>query len=876
MTGARLPVGARWVLRWLVPAADREEVLRDLADEYEARRRGRGRVRAWLWLWRQVTGSVPWLVGRRVERARARRLPAAGRRNGGGSMLDNWIMDGRYALRRLVRRPAYAVLAVLTLALGVGGTAAAFGIVRSLLLTPLPYGEVDRLVAWWMPYNWAEEELSFLRPETPGHESIAIYAQRALTMRVGDAPARIVEGVRASAELFDVLGVRPALGPGFRPGDDALNAAPVVVLSHGLWRELGGTRELIGSSIVLEGESRTIVGVMAEGFWFPAPTVRAWVPVRVDPANGSGNYAVVGRLAEGLTLDAMAAPLARITTSLAERFEYVEAWDNTKDAQLTPLADYLLAPVRPALLATLAAMGLILLIACANVAALMLAHVSGRAGELGTRAALGAGRARLAQQLVVEGVAVGLCAGIAGAVLAIAAFDVLTGALPLGSLAASATLDWTVVAFALGSALAASVAVAAVPAWSVWRSDLRAAVVGARTGGVLGRGSRIEGGLVVAEVALAVVMAASAALLIRSVSNLVSLDPGIDTRGIAVVDVTLPGAGVEWAERNRMIVDVTRELGALPGVAVAGAVQKLPLRQRGDNWGFTIPGRPDVTGVWTAFRVVSPEYFEAVGIEVVRGRGFEASDRTSAERLVVINEAMAARFFPNEDPIGRLLSTGFETPERIVGIVETVQEGALTDEPAPARYMLYEHVGTQRSTTFVLRARPGANVAALLDDARGTIQRVAPDVAVQATQPMQSVFAQAIGPALQLRTLLALLAALALLLGGIGVYGVVSHHVARRRRDWSIRLALGLEPRQVVARVVARGTTLVAAGAAVGVLGAFALARLLRSFLYDVAPADPVALFSAAAVLLAAGVVAAGIPALRAARSDPAAVLKES
>ena len=875
MRHPRLPRAAGLLLRSLLPRAERAETIDEMAREHARRAANGGHLGAGLWLWRQVLGSLPHLLRRTLWRGRTGFEPESSRLEPGGPGVESWIVDGRYALRRLVKRPMYTALAVVTLAMGVGGTAAAYGIVRSLVLDPLPYADEGNLAVWWKPFNWSEEEHVYLREGVPGFERVAIYRIEELTMRRDDGPTAVVHGVSASAELFDVLGVRPALGIGFQPGDDAAGAAPHVVISHGLWRELGGSRELLGETLTLDGVARTVVGVMPAGFWFPDPTIRAWVPEPIDPANGAGNYAVIGRIAAGHTMGSMTTPLARLTTSLRERFEYVEGWDNSRDAVLTPVREYLIGPVRPALLATLAAMGSILLMACANVAALMLGQVDGRTGELAVRTALGAGRGRLIQQLVVEAVVVGVLAGMAGAGLAAAVFPVLVGALPLGALAGRAGLDWTVFGATIALGVAASLAVALVPTVSILRGNLRTVLSGARTGGIVVRGGRIESALVVAEVALAVVIAAGAALLIRSVSKLAAIDPGVETSGVAVVDVTLP-AGLEIADQQRTVMEITRELAALPGAAAAGAAQKLPLRGSGNNWGFAIPSRPETDGVWTAFRVVTPGYFAAAGIDLRQGRLFEEADRLNDQPLVIINEAMAERFFPGEDPIGRMISTGFEADERIVGIVETAAEAELTAEPHPARYMLYDHVPTSMEIhSFVIRAHRATEVPVLLDAARERIAAVAPGAAIRETSTMEHVFAQAVGPALQIRTLLSLLAGLALVLGAVGVYGVVSHYVSRRKRELGIRMALGLRPARVVAGVVVRGGRLVAAGAVIGVIAAVILGRVLESFLFGITAADPVALAAAAGILAAAGAAAALLPASRAARVSPASILKD-
>lgn len=870
----RLPALPAALLRGALPLAERDEVLADLADELAAREARRGRAAARRWLWGQVLASLPALLRRSWWRGRTGFEPHANRYRTGGPPMESWIMDVRFVARRLVSRPAYAILAVLTLALGVGGTAAVYGVARKFLLDPLPYAREGELAVFWNQFDWSEAEFLYIG-QFPGFRDVAAYRREAVTLDPGDGSPRVLPGLSSSAELFGVLGVRPLMGPGLRAGSDRPGAEPEAVLSYGLWEEMGRDPAVVGRRIRLDGVERTVTGVMPRGFWFPDPTVRVWLAEPLDAENRSGNYALVGRMEPGRTADAMAPALKRITDRLREQFTYPEQWDKTRNAELTPVRDALVGGVRPALLATLAAMGLILLIACANVAALMLGQVDRQSTEMAVRTALGAGRWRLVQQVVVESVLVGLLAGVAGALLAAAGFRLLVGALPLGALAEGAALDWRVFASAVGIATLASLSVALVPGLSLWHGDLQGVLSRSRTSGIGGRGGRIEGVLVVAEVALAVLMVSGAALLIRSVANLRAIDAGVDTNRVAVVDVAMAST-MEPEQRRQALRELVRELDALPGVESAAAVQKLPLRGSGDSWGLAIEGRPELQST-TFFRVVTPDYFPTMGIAVKQGRGFEAGDRADGEPVVVVNEALARKYFPGESPVGRRLSEGDGVPVRIVGVVEDVAEADLTDGPEPARYMLYDQVGyTPEANTLVLRVARAGAAAGVLEPARDVLRRVAPGVAVQTTTTLDEVFTQAVGPARQVMSLLALLGALAMALGAVGVYGIVSHVVSRHRRDWGIRIALGLQPRRVVAEVVRGGGTLVAVGIVLGTLASLAGARWLASFLYGVGAADPLAMAAAAAVLLLTGLLAAWVPAWRASRIDPAVVLRES
>jgi predicted permease len=680
-----------------------------------------------------------------------------------------------------------------------------------------------------------------------------------------------------STELFDVLGTQPMLGRTFKAGEDAVGTEFVAVLSYSLWQDLGSDQQIVGKPIRLGGISRTVVGVMPRGFWFPSPEVKVWTSAQMNPQNRSGRYTLVGRLADGQTMAAMEGPLRNLADTLAANWQYPAAWDKTKNPAMDSARDFFVGDVRPALVATLAAMGVILLIACANVAALMLGQVDARSTELAVRAALGANRQRLVQQLLLESVVIGVLAGAVGAALAVAGFGVLVTSLPLGELADNARLDWTVFWASMLASLGAALLVAVVPGIAIWRgSSLQATMATTRTGGVSGRGGRLEGTLVVVQMALAVLLAAGAGLLIRSVANLRAIDPGIQIEGAAVVGATMPTT-LDAAGRRQTVSRMVEQLRGMPGVTSVGAAQKIPLTGSGNNWGFTVTGRPDITGMTTAFRIVTRDYLTASGMRITRGRNFDASDRDGSDPVVIINEAMAAKLFPNDDPIGRTLGTGFERPERIVGVVSNAAEAKLTDTAVMARYMLFEHVPVLgNEVNFIIRTDREDRVAALLDLARSAIAREGTQLAVQETTSLKAIFHRALGPVGQVVTLVSLLAGLALVLGAVGVYGVISHYVSRRSRDYGIRIALGQQPGRVVRQVVGRGAALVAFGSAIGVVAALFVTKLLATLLYGVEATDPLAMAGAVVVLLAVGMLAAFVPARRASLTDPAIVLRES
>lgn len=863
------------LLRALLPLAERDEVAADLTAECDLRRATHGHGAAERWLWSQCVASVPALVRRSVWRGRTGFDPRSNAMNPGGPLVERWILETRYAARRLRTRPTYTILAVLTLALGVGGMAAISGIVRPLLVDPLPYPDDHQVAQFWSHGNWEPREFATLRDQWTGFTAVAAYRPKDATMERDGAPTRLIPGVAASSELFRVLGVKPLLGRTFEIGDDTPEAALVVVLSNAIWRELGASPAIIGSRIKLDGVSRTVIGVMPRGFWFPDPSVGVWTPEVIVPTVQIGMFTLVGRVNPGQTIDRMQPVIDRAAEILHSRFTYSPQSDKTKDPQLTPLRDEMVGRMRPALLATLAGMAVILLIACANVAALVLGQVESRSSEFALRLALGADRSRLATQLIIEVLVLGISAGLIGTAFAGAGFAVLRDALAVGAWSDRATLDWTMFAMAMAVAVLSAVGVALFPIIALWRGDLRVTLAGARTGGVLRRRGGLQSVMVVTEVALAVLLACAAALLGRSVTKLYAIRPGIDIHGISVLDIAEP-TSMNYDQRHAMLKSVLRELAALPGVRSAASTQKIPLRGRGWTMGLRIVDETaDVPSPY--FRMVSRDYFATLGILVRRGRGFDGSDRISDSVVsIIVNESLVRIFYPKTEPVGQIMPGAFGHPERIVGVVADVVEGELRDAPAPARYYLSDQIDfvPDGETIVVKTARPG-DAQRILTAARQAIAKVAPTVAVQEATTMERVFDRAVGPARQVMGLFALLTGIALVLGAIGIYGVISQFVSRRHREWSIRVALGLSPARVVALVVGHGASLVTVGIVLGIVGALASVRLLSAFLYGVTAGDPIAILAAALTLLAVGSTAALIPAVRASRTDPALVLRE-
>ena len=794
--------------------------------------------------------------------------------------METLIIDLRYALRHLRKRPAYALLWIGTLTLGIGGTAAIGSVLNAFLNEPLPYAAEERLVQFWAPFDWSEAEHAALRPDYPGFSAVSAYANEPLNLRRDGEPARVVDGVMSSYELFEVLGARPELGRLFAPGED-LHPAParVAVISHRLWMELGGRRTVLESTLELDGWPYEVVGVMPAGFWFPRPSVDVWIPAGLDPENRSGNYAMVARAAGSPSgPDADLQPhLQAIAGRLAERFEYPLEWDKTKEPTAVPLREVLLGESRPMLLATQLAMLAILLMAAANVTSLMLGQIGRRGPELGVRAAMGASRLRIASQILLECLILGIFAGFLAGGASLVIHGLLLNALPVGPLT-TAVADFRVPLLAMGLSLLVSALIAVIPIVKLWRGRHLENASSSGRGELALRGGRLEAGLVVAEIAVAVLLATGAGLLVRSAANLAAVGTGIDTERVAVLQTSATGSGETGRNAQRLLsVERLEQLAnQVPGVESAALVQRLPLSGGGWSTWFAVENREGFDGATTYYRMVTPDYHETMGVRLLEGRRFRAADTLGDEAVTIVNQALVERYFPDEDPIGLRIALGIgDGWARIIGVAENEAVAGLTDEPAPARYVLYHHLPfTPESNNLLVRTRDDVAPAAVLPAVRAALERDAPEVAIQRSTTMETIRTEAMGQAPRLLQVLLLLGALGLVLGMVGVYGVINHYVVQRSSEWSLRLALGLSPGDVFRFVLRRGAVLIMGGLVLGVVAAQGLAHLLTSLLYGVERSDPLTTTLALLLLGLAGIAAAALPAARAGRSHPGELLR--
>lgn len=803
----------------------------------------------------------------------------------GVSLADEFAADVRHAMRQMRRRAGYTAIIVLTLGLGIGATVALFSVVSDLLLRPLPYAHADRIHVFWSDYDWRGEEYDFLRDRAGVFQHLAAFSTNGEPYQPNATDpdgARLLPFVVATSTLFDALGTRPLLGRPFDATEDRPGAAPVIVISYGMWREdLGADPHVIGRRIIVGNQPVTVIGVMPKGFYFPTPDIRAWRPLALDPKSPSyfsGYLTLVGRTGPGVSPELVQSDIRRIARALGSRFTYPAAWDKTKHPYALPIRTYLLGDVRDPLMLLLAAATLLLGIACANAASLILARTSDRTGEMAVRSALGAGQWRLARQVLAESLVLAAGAAVLGVAIATAGFRALVAVLPLGNgFGDTVAIGWATFAAAFVLALAIALAGSAAPIRNLVRAG-GGTVNRERSEEGLRRGTRrVHGAIIVSQVAFAVLLVLGATLLIRSVDNLRAVNMGFDPNGVSTYTlVTSDNMPVE--SQRQFLGQVLARVSALPGVRAAGLTNRLPLRDGGYQGPMGIEGRPDLDGTNrpnSLYRTVTPAYFAAMGLRVREGRGIDSSDVMGGLPVVVISESFARRMWPGQSALGKHIYSGWSGKMEALEVVGVTREARLTSMTGDVPFVMFVPLAQQAAISGgVLVVRSLTPPAALMPAVRRAIAQIDPQVAVARIETMDDVVAGALAEPLRLRFFLTVFAAIALVLGTIGVYGVVSYAVARRRAEFAIRMALGASPKRVLREVVERGLAPVIAGVAIGIVAALAVSGLLHRFLYGLGATDPVSLAAAAGALLAAGIAAALIPAARAGRTSPADALR--
>ncbi|MGD2154979.1 MAG: ABC transporter permease [Gemmatimonadales bacterium] len=807
-------------------------------------------------------------------------------------MASLW-QDVKLSLRMLRRNPGFALVAVLTLALGIGGTSAIFSVVNGVLLRPFPYRDPDRLVVIWernlsrgLPYMFASPpNYADWRAQNDAFDAMGAFSRGRYILE-GEAESSVVRGASVTAGMFSVVGVAPALGRPFNSEDDREGSAPVVLLSHGCWQtRFGADPDVLGRSIRLDGIPHTVVGVMPPGFEFPPPIVlegaipteetELWVPFAIDME--AGNRAahfmtVIARLRDGVDLGTAGAEMSAIARRLQQEYPSFNAgWDIT----LTPLDRQVLGDVSVQLLILLGAVCLVLLIACVNVANLLLARGTTRLKEFALRASLGAGRGRLLRQLITESLGLSLLGGLAGLGVAV------WGARALARLGPQdiprlegVGLDASVLGFTLLVSLLTGVLFGLAPAFQGATENLSQRLREAGRGQAESRGSsRLRSALVVAEVGLSLVLLVGAGLLIQSFARLSGVETGFDAADRTTLTVSLLESRYpEDAHRVAAYAELERRFNSSPGIEAAGFINAIPLAVDRGGTSFLKEGETEVPpneNRSVNFAVVTPTYFEAMGIRLVAGRRFSEIDGPQVERVVVVNDAFVRRHFPGRDPLGIRLGLHGQ-PFRVVGVVGGVRHASLRVDPNPSVYVPYAQVPWSRSMSLVVRGDPDAGLAA----ARAVIRRFDPTLPIYDVKPMERIVGESLARMRFSTTLMLAFAIVALLLAAVGIYGVIAYSVSRRTQEIGVRLAIGAERSDVLQLVLGQGMRLVGIGILVGVAAALALSRFLGSLLYGVGTTDVLTLIGVALLLVIVAVLACYVPARRAMRVDPVEALR--
>jgi predicted permease len=813
--------------------------------------------------------------------------------------METLAQDLRTALRALRRSPGFTAAALITLALGIGATSAVFSVVRAVLLAPLPYAEPDRRVLIWSQWvgfdkTWlSEQEVVDYRTQSRTLAAVAAWASAQQNLTGDGDPVRVGVGL-VTANAFEVLGSRPVLGRTITPDEDVPNGPPVAVLGYRLWQaRYGGDPAIVGRKVLLNDLPVEVVGVMPDGFRLPTDfTVDAaepselWRPLQIDMANlARGSHGLYGAalLAPGHTAETATEELRALTRRMTEAGLYPEPMRFT--AYATSVDAEIRGGVRPALWILVGAVTCLLLIACTNVASLLLVRGDARLRELALRTAIGASPGRLARQMVTESVLLALAGAAlglgvaAGALSALRAIDP-TSLPPL----APVTLDATVVAFTLGLGVLTTLVFGLLPALRTLGLNLVDALrEGSQQATIGGGRQRLRSALVVAEVALAVVLVVGAGLMVRSLSALGRIDLGFNPDRVLTMRLAVPASRYDSPER---VVGFYRELlarvRALPGVDAAGVVRVLPLATTIGDYGLDIAGYEETPGAGAQgdWQIVSDGAFEAMGMRLVRGRWFTAADTSEAQPVAVINETLARQYFKGGNAVGGRLRVGsMRNPWAVVvGIVADERHNGVTGLVKQKFYIPHSqwHIATGGNlvrNAFVV-VRTTGDPMALAGPVRGEVRALDPTVPVASVRPMTEVVSASLATPRLTGFLLGAFAVIALVLAAVGIYGVLAYLVSRRTHEIGIRLAIGADRVQVLRLILGHGLRLTAVGLVAGLAGAVALARLMRALLYDVQPTDPATYGAVTVVLLGAALAASALPAWRAARVDPVTALR--
>jgi putative ABC transport system permease protein len=803
--------------------------------------------------------------------------------------VETFVRDVRYGVRVLMRQPGLCVVVVLTLALGIGANTAIFSVVNAVLLRPLPYRDPSRLAVVWTNNTRAGNPKSHvaaanfadLRDRNNVFEEAAAFLAFTPTMSLtGLAEPMQVTQSMVSTNLFPMLGADPAAGRTFLPEEAHVGKDDVVILSYGLWqRAFGGSPGIVGQALTISGYKYTVVGIMRPEFYFLFRNVDIWLPLsfntRFNPNNtatnrSAGALGVIGRLKPGITLEQARADLSAIALNLEQ--EYPQT-NTGLGITLVPLHEQVTGEVRTALLVLLGAVSFVLLIACANVATLLLARSASRKKEMAIRTALGAGRARLMRQLLTESVLLSIIGGAIGLMLAVWGIDIILSLSPAEIPRQSEIgIDLWVLAFASVISVATGIVFGIAPALQASGTEPGEAMKEGGRAVASQTGQKLRSALVVSEIALTLVLLIGAGLLIRSFARLMQVSPGFNPNNVLTVGVSLPRSqGTPPAEATAFYGELFERIEAIPGVESVGAVTRLPLTAAGVSTNITIEGRalPVAERPEVEFRRASRDYFRALGIPVLKGRSFDEQERPGSPSVVVINEAAARLFWPDEDPVGKRIKT-IPNPDApwstIIGVVGDVRHFGLDTEPRPELYISFDQAPPFGPLLVIRTTRDPLSVVGAV---RAQIQSMNRDQPLGSIQTMGQILDTSVAARRFNMLLLGLFAGLALALAGVGIYGVTSYSVSQRTHEIGIRMAFGASPSNVLGLILGQGLRLVIAGMAIGLGVALAITRIISSLLFGIGATDPVT-FSAISLLLAGvAMLACYVPARRATKVDP-------
>jgi putative ABC transport system permease protein len=804
-------------------------------------------------------------------------------------MMGAFLQDLRYGVRMLTKNPGFTIVAVLALTLGIGADTAIFSVVNSVLLKPLPYDQSERLVflserspqieAMSIAYpnfsDWREQNSTF--------ENIGVYRRQNYNLTGSGEPERII-GHQMSADVFDVLRVQAARGRVFINDEDKPGATPVVVLSHGLWqRRFGGDPEIIGQTLTLNGLGFTVIGIMPPDYLFPN-RAELWTPIGqvssdpgwVNRGNHPGIFGIA-RLKPGVTVEQAREDMEIVATNLEKQYPNSNTGNRVT---LTPALESVVRTIKPMLYVLLGAVGFVLLIACANVANLLLARATTRQKEIAIRTALGASRGRIVRQLLTESILLSTAGGAFGLLLASWGVDLIVAISP-NSIPRSREigLDNRVLIFTIAVSALTGIIFGLVPALQASKPDLNETLKDAGRGST---GSRhlVRSGLVVGEVALTLMLLIGAGLMIRSFVRLQQVDPGFSTERLLTFNISLPQQKYpQEAQRVSFYEQVVDKLRALPGVQTVGLSSGLPLGNNGWQTSFVVDGQPPPEPGQTPLTeaaVASPDYFTAMGMTLLRGRNFTEQDTPTTPRVTIIDEEFARRYWPDEDALGKGIHPGgsFSNPvATVVGVVRRVKmDGLNQDSNRVQSYYPFRQLVPNGGMTVVIKT--SNDPTNLMSAVRREVLTVDPDQPVYNLSTMDQLRADSIAPNRLSLTLLGVFAGVALVLAGVGIYGVMAYSVTQRTHEIGIRMALGARPGNVLNMVVGQGMKLALGGLGIGLVGAWLSTRLMSSMLFGVSATDPLTFIAISIILAGVALGACFIPALRATKVDPMIALR--